>query len=111
MGMETTTTTAPATYTAAARIAEQITVNELAELIAADNNPDVFPGARQARRIAIDIELHVEPVTGVAFVMYDYCTRTGNGASDTHTVGRHHNRPAFHFARSGRIVQVAAPTA
>ena len=103
------TTTAPTTYADAARIAEQITLDELAALIAADDNPDVFPGARQPRRIAIDIELHIDPdLPGFGFVVYDYCNRSGHGRNDLHSIGYSHNRPVFHFAKVGRTVQVAA---
>jgi len=49
----TTKTNAPRTYAAAVKVAEIITEDELAEMIAADNNPEIFPGPRQPRRIAM----------------------------------------------------------
>ncbi len=60
------------TYAAAAKIAKVITVEELAELIAADDNPEIFPGPRQRRRIAMNARMGA----GSA-VTYDYGNRNG----------------------------------
>jgi hypothetical protein len=113
--MTNTTTTAPATYAKAAAVAEQITLDELAELLAADDNPDVYPGKGKRRQIAMSAKLRTHVTNSgrtVGFVGYDRCTfGTGYTTFDGVTVGYRYDRPVFRFERLDRvrIVQVVAP--
>jgi hypothetical protein len=112
--MTATTATAPATYAKAAAVAEQITLAELAELLAADNNPDVYPGQRKRKQIAMNARLRLSPLDNGSprgYVSYDRCTfGTGYTTSDGVSVGWRYDRPVFRFERNGvRIVQVVAP--
>ena len=109
-----TTHTAPATYAQAVAAAEQITIAELRDLLAADDNPDVYPGPRKRRQIAMGARLRSDVLDSgreVGFVSYDRCTfGTGHTTFDGVTVGYRYNRPVFRFERQGvRIVQVVAP--
>ena len=113
--MTNTDTTAPATYAKAAAVAEQITLAELAELLAADDNPDVYPGKGKRKQIAMNARLRVTPLdTGATrgWVGYDRCTfGTGYTTFDGVTVGYRYDRPVFRFERHGvRIVQVVVPS-
>lgn len=77
-----TTTTTPRTYAAAAKVAENVTTDELAALLAEDDNPDVFLGARRPRRIAMRARVHRSAnrtLAGVgrAFLSFEYCSRAG----------------------------------
>jgi len=94
------TATAPRTYAAAADIAEEITVDELAEMIGADNNPDIFPGPRRPRRIAMDAKMS----EFCAAVTYHYGNRNGRLHHGASFLGRH-NPPVFRF-NNGRTVKV-----
>jgi hypothetical protein len=107
-----TTTTAPATYAKAAAVAEQITLAELAELLATDDNPDVYPGKGKRRQIAMSARLRMsDSGADRGFVTYDRCAfRTGTSTYGGVSVGWRYDRPVFRFERHGvRIVQVAVP--
>ena len=113
--MTNTDITAPATYAKAAAVAEQITLAELAELLAADDNPDVFPGKGKRRQIAMSARLRTNVLDngGVrGYVSYDRCAfGTGTSTYGGVTVGYRYDRPVFRFERLDRIriVQVAVP--
>jgi hypothetical protein len=92
--------TAPFTYAEARKIAEPVTSEVIAELIAQDDNPYIFPGPGKRRRIAMDARFH--QLGRHAFVGFDFCNRNGYG--DTGTVDDF-REPIFNFERPGRIVR------
>jgi len=111
--MTNTDTIAPATYAKAVAVAEQVTLAELAELLAADDNPDVYPGKGKRRQIAMNARLRVTNIDAGdrGYVGYDRCTfGTGMLTYGGVSVGFRFDRPVFRFERNGvRIVQVEAP--
>lgn len=91
------------TYATRSRNAETVTAVELATMLEADNNPDVYPRPRSPRQIAIGARLSGDVVT------YTRCTRgTGRLVFDCVYLSRLlSHAPIFHFATTGRTVQVA----
>jgi hypothetical protein len=102
----------PMTYAAAAAAAEQISLDELADLLAQDDNPDVYPGPRRVRRIAMGARLRIDDFDfgRRAVVTHDFCDRRGNLQFGVAIVGYRLDRPVFRFDRLDRLVQVEAPT-
>ena len=98
------TTNTPRTYTAAAAIAETVTLAELTEMIAADNNPDIFPGKGKDRHIAMDTTLQSCGKYGSVF--YNRCNRNGYTVEEIVTVGVRYNPSVLHFTSTGRTVKV-----
>jgi hypothetical protein len=101
-----TTTTKPNTYSAAAKIAETVTLDEFAEMIANDNTPTIFPAPRKDAHIALFARIAVwNP--GFGSVIYDYCKRNGYADCNAVTVGSTNasGAPIFAFD-NGRTVKV-----
>jgi hypothetical protein len=111
--MSATTDTAAITYAAASQVAEAVSIDELSDLLATDRNPEVFPGPRKARRLAINARLvttHFK--TGKGFVGFDYFTKNGRPSNDGVVVGYVSDFPIFRFEDTGsgsRTVKVEVP--
>lgn len=98
----------PLTYSEAAKTAEEISYDEFAEFIAADDNLDVYPAPRKARRIALNAHISFSSTDrpGVGFVSFDYCNRNGYAESMSVSVGWRYNRPIFHSDKLDRTVTI-----
>ena len=63
-GNEMTTTTKPLTYGAAAKVATSVNTDELRDLIALDDNPDIFPGKGKTRRVGWNLRINTAGTEG-----------------------------------------------
>ena len=100
-----TKTTSPTTWTAANKVAEEITLAELHDLLAADNAPTIFPGKGKQRHFA----LGAAALRGCdRIVAYERCDRNGWTVDGSVLVGGSGGwAPVFDFHSLGRIVRVA----
>lgn len=72
-----TTQTTPRTYSEANRQARLVTLQELAEIIATDNNPYVWWAERKHRRIAMNLHIFNSPLGHGSWPMWEQCNRKG----------------------------------
>lgn len=97
----------PKTYTEAIKVAETISADEFAQLVAATPHATIFV-PRTTRRHAMEIR----PTTwGRNAYSYSYCTRSGYSHVDIIRVDRLDDRPVFEFYNVGRIVVVERQSA
>lgn len=102
---------APRTYSQAAKIAEEVTLEEFAALVATDDNLDVYPGPRKTRRIAMGARFrNWDQDPGLGTIVFDYCNRNGFTRFGCVTAGFGHNPPIFHSDRLDRTVIVQSYT-
>ena len=101
----TNATAVPTTYAAAAKVAEEITLAELAELLKSDDNPYIFPKPRARRAIAMYAKLDTRfSSEGKGVVFYDRCAfGTGTSAGGVVTVGWKYDRPVFAFGEQDDV--------
>jgi len=99
--METTTTTKPLTYGAAAKVATPVNTDELRDLIAQDNNPDIFRRKGTTRRIGWNLRIRM--IAGLPHVGWD-CDY-GDGYDVASPCSYEPLAPIFNFERLGRIVR------
>lgn len=92
-----TTTTKPLTYGAAAKVATSVNTDELRDLIALDDNPDIFPGKGKTRRVGWNLRIN----TAGTAVWLSWDCGYGDCLDSTST----YDRPIFNFERLGRIVR------
>lgn len=100
------------TYAEAVANAEQISIHEIAQMLEQNDNPDIFPGPRRPRHIAMGAQARIwkfDDGSEYGYVAYDRCDRKGYLQSETASIGNSVDRPIFYFPNSGRTVQVAAP--
>lgn len=91
------------TYGANSKIAEIISIEEFNELLAADDNPNVYPAPRSPRQIAIGARLVSRTV------YFDRCTKTGHAVFEAIYLSKYLDRaPIFHFESTNRVVQVGS---
>ena len=95
----------PTTYAAAAKVAEPVDGETLAELMRADSNPDIFPRPKGQRKIAWNVRFMYDEDGGwneALTVRFERCNRRG-----FQTIGFvfRFDQPIFHFERLGRIVR------
>lgn len=105
MGMTTT----PRTYSEAAKIVEQISVEEFQTLFEANGNYNIdVLRERSPRRIAFDAVLRMaDEAHGTVF--YGYCDRKGYGKTGMASIGFRFRRPIFVLSNIDRVVQVEVP--
>tara|TARA_Y100000310_G_scaffold315433_1_gene365966 strand:+ start:54 stop:362 length:309 start_codon:yes stop_codon:yes gene_type:complete len=96
---ETPTTTKPLTYGTASKIATPVNTDELRDLIAQDDNPDIFSGKGKVRRVGWN--LRISTLGGYPYIGWD-CDY-GDGL-DT-AIPSSYDGPIFNFERLGRIVR------
>ena len=80
------TSICPRTYAEAAKIAEAVTVEEFAQMLAEDDAPIIFAGPRKDAHIPLNVLLRVFE-SGLACVVYTYCKRSGYNGNAAVTVG------------------------
>lgn len=90
-------------YKQVAAQAEPVTIEQLAEIIAVDDNPTIWPGARRPSRIAMYIKVH--DFGNHAFVGFDYCDRQGYTQSGT-VWERRYDPAVLEFEKAGRLVKL-----
>ena len=97
----------PKTYSEASKVAEEISLDEFVAFVAADDNLDVYPAPRKARRIAMGSWVTAWDVfPGRGFFAFEYCNRTGYTCEGGVSVGYRFERPIFHSDRLDRTVIV-----
>lgn len=101
----TPTTFTAATWAAANKVAEEITLDELHALLAEDDAPTIFPGKGKQRHLALGAVV----LRGMdRVIVYDWCDRKGRLACGSVLVGGPGDwATVFDFYNLGRIVRVA----
>ncbi len=97
-----TTTTKPLTYGAAAKVATSVNTDELRDLIALDDNPDIFPGKGKTRRVGWNLRINT---AGTAVWLSWDCAYRVCDLTSSHDSTSTYDRPIFNFERLSRIVR------
>ena len=98
--METTSTTIkPLTYGAAAKVATPVNTDELRDLIAQDDNPDIFSGKGKIRRIGWN--LRISTAGTAVWICWDCDYGDGLASAGPSS----YDGAIFNFERLGRIVR------
>ena len=92
-----TTTTKPLTYGTASKVATPVNTDELRDLIAQDDNPDIFSGKGKIRRVGWNLQIS----TAGTAVWISWDCDYGDGLDVASTW----DGPIFNFERLGRIVR------
>ncbi len=94
-----TTTTKPLTYGTASKVATPVNTDELRDLIAQDNNPDIFPGKGKVRRVGWN--LRISTAGTAVWIAWDCDYGDGLDVANPSS----YDGPVFNFERLGRIVR------
>ena len=109
MEMNTTTerhpmpTTKPLVYSEADKVATPVDTDELRDLIAQDDNPDIFRRKGTIRRVGWNLRIEIAG-TNTVYIIWDCAYGDGLDVA-TPTNSRNGWAPIFHFERLGRIVR------
>jgi len=95
----TSTTTKPLTYGAAAKVATPVNTDELRDLIAQDDNPDIFSGKGKVRRVGWN--LRISTAGTAVWIAWDCDYGDGLDVANPSS----YDGPVFNFERLGRIVR------
>ena len=95
----TSTTTKPLTYGAAAKVATPVNTDELRDLIAQDDNPDIFSGKGKVRRIGWN--LRIRTAGTAVWICWDCDYGDGLASAGPSS----YDGAIFNFERLGRIVR------
>lgn len=96
------------TYAKLHAAAEEVSIDQLEQLLEADNMPDIFPGRGKPRRLALSATVRIlDELHGKASVIYSYSKPSGYLGCDMVHIGFHNMTPVFRFS-DGQVVRVVA---